>query len=155
MSVRWLIWKLNWSHFRHAKRSIVLSLRVLPTWETGLSPLLCLWRKRRARRSRGMYVKKCNRGFRTLRFKFRNDGRWKNQRRALSPSVVPSTRYLPTDLINVTRNIELYILHLKLLMVHIRNFKTYNHTSLIRLSAISLSVIWFFEISYFEFISGS
>lgn len=125
------IWKSNWSHLRRAKRSIVLSLRALPTWETGLSPLLCLWRKRRARRSRGMYVKKCNRGFRTLRFKFRNDGRWKNQRRALSPSVVPSTRYLPTDLINVTRNIELYILHLKFLAADgaYSHFKTYNHTS--------------------------
>lgn len=83
-----------------------------------------------------MYVKKCNRGFRTLRFKFRNDGRWKNQRRALSPSVVPSTRYLPTDLINVTRNIELYILHLKFLVADdaYSHFKTYNHTSRIRLS---------------------
>lgn len=107
-------------------------------WETSLSPLLYLWRKRRAKRSRGMYVKKCNRGFRTLRFKFRNDGRWKNQHRALSPSVVPSTRYLPTDLINVTRNIELCILHLKFLVADgvYSHFKTYNRAYAYRNSIV-------------------
>lgn len=106
---------------------IVLSLRVLPTWETSLSPLLCLWRKRRAKEIARNVCEKVQSWIPHLAF--RVSKRRKNQRRALSPLVVPSTRYLPTDLINVTRNIELYILHLKFLVADgaYSHFKIYNH----------------------------
>lgn len=91
-------------------------------------------RKRRTKRSRGVYAKKCNRGFPApcVSSFETTTVEWKNQRRALSPLVVPSTRYLPTDLINVTRNIELCIFAFKIpsrcRWCTYSHFKAYNHT---------------------------